>query len=271
MLFVMVNSLLFSQIIKAQIITDLPISEQKKINKHHPLPSNFIERGDTSITIFDGVYEKYEVYFINSFSCFKPIESYPTGIIIDGREYNFYCDSKRETKNNNSNFIDIYEFEYLNRKYVTFISFKENDLTNHCYNLFDITDKENVIATSYSKKVKQTDVWEELEAFHQSIALTFHPAEDGDFEPVKNDSDELVEAAQKLSTSKLPAFFEKIENKELKTELQMTFQKLVKQSKELHNLVEEKKSTNKELLVKLHNLHSTYHHIEELNNQAQKN
>jgi hypothetical protein len=81
----------------------------------------------------------------------------------------------------------------------------------------------------------QIDVWEELEVFHQAIALTFHPAEDGDFAPVKNDSHELVEAAQKLSISKLPVFFEKVENEKLKTELQTAFQKLIKQSKELNN------------------------------------
>jgi hypothetical protein len=133
-----------------------------------------------------------------------------------------------------------------------------------------------LVAGSFIQKTQPTqlvqiDVWEELESFHQAIALTFHPAEDGDFEPVKNDSDELVEAAKKLLISKLPAYFEKMENKELKNELRTTFQKLVKQSKELHNLVEQKKVTDKILLEELSNLHSTYHHIEELNNQAQKN
>ncbi|WP_041263992.1 hypothetical protein [Bernardetia litoralis] len=117
----------------------------------------------------------------------------------------------------------------------------------------------------------QTDVWEELEAFHQAIALTFHPAEDGDFEPVKNDSDELVEAAQKLLTAKLPVYFEKSKNQDLKNDLQTTLQKLVKQSKELHTLVESKKATDEELVTELNNLHSTYHHIEELNHKAKKN
>ncbi|WP_375559204.1 hypothetical protein ACE193_15880 [Bernardetia sp. OM2101] len=120
-------------------------------------------------------------------------------------------------------------------------------------------------------QLTQIDVWEGLEAFHMSIALTFHPAEDGDFEPVKNDSDELVEAAENLLSSKLPVYFEKSESKKLKKDLQTTLQKLVKQSKELHTLVETKKATDKELLTKLNNLHSTYHHIEELNNQAKKN
>lgn len=116
----------------------------------------------------------------------------------------------------------------------------------------------------------QIDVWEELEVFHQAIALTFHPAEDGDFEPIKNDSDELVEAAQNLLKSNLPTYFDKTENENLKIELQTTLQKLVQQSTDLHNLVQDKKATDATLLKELNNLHTTYHHIEELNNQAKK-
>ncbi|PIY10923.1 MAG: hypothetical protein COZ18_05095 [Flexibacter sp. CG_4_10_14_3_um_filter_32_15] len=126
--------------------------------------------------------------------------------------------------------------------------------------------------SSFSQKKQriQIDAWEELEAFHLSIALTFHPAEDGDFEPIKNDSDELVEAAQNLLKAKLPAYFEKSESENLKTELQTALQKLVQQSKDLHNLVQTKKVTDAILLEELNNLHSTYHHIEELNNNAKK-
>lgn len=125
--------------------------------------------------------------------------------------------------------------------------------------------------TSFSqKKLIQIDVWEELEAFHLSIALTFHPAEDGDFEPVKNDSDELVEAAEKLSISKLPAYFEKPENEKLKIELQTAVEKLLKKANELHNLVKKEKATDTELLAELNTLHSIYHHIEDLNSRAKK-
>ncbi len=124
-----------------------------------------------------------------------------------------------------------------------------------------------------STKSDQKDNWEELEIFHRAIALTFHPAEDGDFEPIKNDSDELVEAAQNLLNGNLPAYFEKIENKKLKITLQKELQKLVQQSTDLHSLVEEEqeeKVTDKVLLEKLSSLHDTYHRIEELNNEARK-
>jgi len=120
---------------------------------------------------------------------------------------------------------------------------------------------------SFNQK-NQLDVWQELEIFHQAIAFTFHPAEDGDFEPVKNDSKELVEAVQKLLTSKLPVYFEKMENEELKNELQTSLQKLFKQCTDLHNLVQTQKTTDQEFLDTLNDVHSTYHHIEELNNKA---
>ncbi|WP_338761385.1 hypothetical protein WAF17_15405 [Bernardetia sp. ABR2-2B] len=270
------NILIFFSSVNAQTIDNFSkfTKEQMEV-KYHPLPSRFVERGDTSITIFTGFYEDYAIYFVNPYQCFGTITSNPIGLIIDGKEYGFYCDSERETKKHVFNFLDIYEFEYLDRKYVSFVSPKENDftddnLTYFCYNFFDITDRANVIANSYTKDAKQTTVWEELEVLHQAIALTFHPAEDGDFEPVKNDSDELLEAAKNLSNSELPAYFEKTENQILKKEIQVVFPKLVQQSKELHNLVQEKKATDKELLQKLNNLHSIYHHIEKLNNQAKK-
>lgn len=126
-----------------------------------------------------------------------------------------------------------------------------------------------VFSSFVQKKSIQTDVWEELEGFHNAIALTFHPAEDGDFEPIKKDSKELVEAAQKLSTSTLPVYFEKTENETLKTDLQNTFPKLIKECEDLHALVE-KKATDEELLAALTNLHETYHHIEHLNHKAKK-
>ena len=127
----------------------------------------------------------------------------------------------------------------------------------------------SLLFTSFiSKKQLLVDIWEDLERFHQAIALTFHPAEDGDFEPVKNDSKELVEAAEKLSSSKLPSYFDKNEN--LKNELYTILEKLVIQTKDLDRLVEEKTATDQELLAQLNALHTTYHHIEGINRQAKE-
>lgn len=117
----------------------------------------------------------------------------------------------------------------------------------------------------------QIDIWEDLEVFHQAIALTFHPAEDGDFKPVRTDSKELVDAAKRLSETKLPAYFEKKENTALKEEVLKSIKTLLEQSSELHNLAKTEKTTNEVLLVALKELHSTYHQIEELDSKARKN
>lgn len=121
-----------------------------------------------------------------------------------------------------------------------------------------------------SFKAYQIDVWEDLEVFHQAIALTFHPAEDGDFEPIRNDSKELLEAAQNLSKSKLPTYFEKSENDATKKELLQNIQQLLEQSEALHKLAQDKTTTNEMLLNALKQLHATYHRIEEVNSTAKK-
>ena len=127
-----------------------------------------------------------------------------------------------------------------------------------------------ILSSFIQKNTTQADVWEELNLFHQAIALTFHPAEEGDFEPIRNDSDELVEAAQNLLKSELPIYFEEKGNESLKEELQTIFKRLVEQSIDLHKLVETKEATNQLLLEKLNDLHTTYHRIEELDSQAKK-
>lgn len=116
----------------------------------------------------------------------------------------------------------------------------------------------------------QIDIWEDLEVFHQAIALTFHPAEDGDFKPIRNDSDELLEAAKRLSETKLPAYFEKKENAALKEEVLKNIKMLLEQSEELHNLAQNKNTTDTTLFTALKKLHDTYHHIEELNKKARQ-
>ena len=127
-----------------------------------------------------------------------------------------------------------------------------------------------LLLSSFSKPY-QIDIWESLEVFHQAIALTFHPAEDGDFKPVRTDSNELVDAAKLLSSTKLPAYFEKKENAALKEEVLKNIKMLVQQSSELHKLAKTGKTTNETLLVALKKLHSTYHQIEELDSKARKN
>ncbi|HLA56949.1 MAG TPA: hypothetical protein VK623_12665 [Flavobacterium sp.] len=50
--------------------------------------------------------------------------------------------------------------------------------------------------------------WPSLKAFHEVMSATFHPAEEGKLEPIKTRSQELTDAAQKLTQANdVPAAF----------------------------------------------------------------
>ena len=46
--------------------------------------------------------------------------------------------------------------------------------------------------------------WKEMEAFHTVMAVTFHPAEDGDLKPVREKAGELVAKARSWQESPVP-------------------------------------------------------------------
>src|SRR5258708_6377962 len=72
--------------------------------------------------------------------------------------------------------------------------------------------------------------WTEMDDFHTIIAATFHPAENGDLQPIKTKSDELAKKAVAWKNSTAPAGYDK-------TALTASLQKLVKDAKELDKLV----------------------------------
>jgi hypothetical protein len=99
------------------------------------------------------------------------------------------------------------------------------------------------------------DKWTELKEFHTIMSQTFHPSEDGNLEPIKSRSAEMVTKAELLSKSKIPTEFDKKEVKEAIT-------KLVIDSKKLNDMVINK--TTDEILKKtLSELHDTFHLIVE--------
>lgn len=53
--------------------------------------------------------------------------------------------------------------------------------------------------------------WPALGSFHTVMSATFHPAEKGDFDPVKQRSGEMVDKAALLEKSAVPAQFDKPE------------------------------------------------------------
>jgi predicted outer membrane protein len=99
------------------------------------------------------------------------------------------------------------------------------------------------------------DSWPELKAFHKVMSQTFHPSEEGNLEPIKTRSQEMVDRAQELSKSTIPAEFDKKSVRE-------AVEKLAVDSKKLHEMIQHK-ATDAEITTALSALHDTFHLIVE--------
>jgi len=101
----------------------------------------------------------------------------------------------------------------------------------------------------------QKTKWPEMETFHTVMAQTFHPAEEGKLEPIKNRSEEMLDKATAWKNSKAPeGYNQKAVNKPLS--------KLVKGSKELNKLVKAN-ATDAAIKEKIASLHNVFHEIME--------
>jgi hypothetical protein len=104
-----------------------------------------------------------------------------------------------------------------------------------------------------SSNVFSEDKWPELEAFHKIMSATFHPSEEGNFEPIKTRIGELVEAAAKMNTSTVPAEFNK-------PEILETSKKMEADARALEEKIKAN-ATNEDIKKDLVALHDTFHKI----------
>ena len=95
--------------------------------------------------------------------------------------------------------------------------------------------------------------WAELESFHKVMSQTFHPAEEGNYQPIKERIGEMVEAASKLNTSTIPAELNK-------PEIIETAKKLETDSKALEEKIKAG-AEDKDIFTALTSLHDTFHKI----------
>lgn len=101
-----------------------------------------------------------------------------------------------------------------------------------------------------------TEKWKQLNDYHELLSKTFHPAEDGNFDPIKNSSEDLVVKAEALDLKTMP--------QELRTsQLDETITVLKKQTKTVNDLVQ-KKAPNAEIMRAFQNLHDVFHRIVEI-------
>ena len=103
-----------------------------------------------------------------------------------------------------------------------------------------------------SKQVQAGD-WKEKDEFHKVMAATFHPSEEGNFEPIRNRAAEMNEKAMAWAKSTPPAEFDK-------PEIKATLKELVDGTTALKAMIE-KKATNDEIKPKLEALHDTFHKV----------
>lgn len=104
-----------------------------------------------------------------------------------------------------------------------------------------------------SSKLTAGENWEELEAFHKVMSSTFHPAEEGNFEPIKTRIGEMVEAASKMNINPVPAEYNKANILEAS-------KKLEADSKALEEKIKGN-AANEEIFKDLNALHDTFHSI----------
>ncbi|TAF35021.1 MAG: hypothetical protein EAZ57_01750 [Cytophagales bacterium] len=112
------------------------------------------EKHDTTYAFYTGGSIAFSVFTIHGEEYSSLLNPEPVGVIINGKRFGFFCSTEQSLIINPSGFLDIYEFKYLSRKYLCFLSLREDCLTKgcryKCYNFYDITDPQNIIAYSFS-------------------------------------------------------------------------------------------------------------------------
>lgn len=97
------------------------------------------------------------------------------------------------------------------------------------------------------------DDWPQIKDFHKTMSQTFHPSEEGNLEPIKTRSGEMVLKAEALAKNVIPAPFDKKEVKKAVADL-------VKGSKKLDKLVKNK-AKDADITKELAALHDVFHTI----------
>jgi len=97
------------------------------------------------------------------------------------------------------------------------------------------------------------DRWPALKSFHEVIAATFHPSQEGKLQPVKTKIDELCSRAESLTTAPKPSEYNT-------PQVDAAIAKLNKNAKELKVLIT-KKAPDAQIKAKLATVHKCFHEI----------
>ena len=105
---------------------------------------------------------------------------------------------------------------------------------------------------SFAQNAK-APVWAEMKAFHQVMSASFHPAEEHNYAPLKQNADSLFAVAKRWEASPLPANLKPKETKE-------ALAKLVKQC-DVIKMAVAKNVSDEKLMSLITEAHDTFHTI----------
>ncbi|MCB0806482.1 MAG: superoxide dismutase [Bacteroidales bacterium] len=142
--------------------------------------------------------------------------------------------------------IDVWEHAY----YLQY----QNKRGDYLKGIWDVINWDEV-SKRYEASVPENifEMWPELDQFHTVMSQTFHPSEEGDLDPIKNRSEEMKNAAKKLSDAGIPSELDA-------EEVRNAVADLVADSDKLHKMVQSE-ATDEELTKALSGLHDTFHLI----------
>lgn len=110
-----------------------------------------------------------------------------------------------------------------------------------------------VLMANFSSAQAKND-WKEKNDFHKVMSQTFHPAEEGNFAPIRSRINEMLDKAEAFKNSEIPAEFS--HQKEIKNNLK----KLVKQTKSFKKKIN-KGASDADLKADFIALHDTFHQV----------
>jgi len=140
---------------KADFIYSLERLSQEpvKITKR-PIPDMPKMSGDTIFTIYKNSSVTLLHYFVDGEQYTPLFNPNPTGVYLNNQHFLFFCDVEKVFRQSVSNFLEIYEFTYLNRNYLSIITLREDCVGKacnfRCYNLYDITNPKAITQVSFS-------------------------------------------------------------------------------------------------------------------------
>lgn len=108
--------------------------------------------------------------------------------------------------------------------------------------------------STINKAQSLMEKWPELKAFHTVMSQTFHPSEEGNLQPIKERSTELLEKANALAKSTIPADYKN-------ERIADAVKRLALGADKLNTAIKNKKMNDAEITQALSKLHDVFHEI----------